>query len=83
MFDSILPSGSNNHFHVNPTSVHITQISNLYFNTVKIHQVLLHMKYKLHNNINNNKYISEEFLKNTTKNYTKLYLFSMNAVYLT
>ena len=28
-------------------------------------------------------YISKESLKNTTQNYTKLYLFSMNAVYLT
>ena len=50
---------------------------------IKIHQDLLHMKYKLHNNINNNKYISKESLKNTNQNYTKLYLFSMSAVYLT
>ena len=41
------------------------------------------MKYKLHNNINNNnKYIYKESLPNTTQNNTKLYLFFMNAVYL-
>ena len=62
----------------------IGRISNLYFNTVKIHQVfLLHIKYNYTTIFNNNKYISKESLKNTTQNYIKLYLFSMNAVYLT
>ena len=41
---------------------------------------LLHIKYITI--FNNNKYVSKESLKNTTQNYTKLYLFSMNAVYL-
>ena len=61
-----------------------SQISNLYFNTVNNSSgFLLHIKYNYITIFNNNKYISKESLKNTTQNYTKLYLFSMNAVYLT
>ena len=61
-----------------------SQISNLYFNTVKIQQVFCYIWSINYITIfNNNKYISKESLKNTTQNYTKLYLFSMNAVYLT
>ena len=60
-----------------------SRISNLYFNTVKNSSgFLLHIKYNYITIFNNNKYISKESLKNTTQNYTKLYLFSMNAVYL-
>ena len=44
---------------------------------------LLHIKYNYVTIFNNNKYMSKESLKNTTQNYTRLYLFSMNAVYLT
>ena len=60
-------------------------ISKLCLSTVKIQY-----KIQLHNNSNNNKYVSylkSIFSKNTTHNYTKLQLklnlFSMNAVYLT
>ena len=61
-----------------------SQISNLYFNTVKIHQGFCYIWSLNYITIfNNNKCISKESLKNTTENYTKLYLFSMNAVYLT
>ena len=60
-----------------------SQISNLYFNTVKIHQGFCYIWSLNYITIFNNKCISKESLKNTTENYTKLYLFSMNAVYLT
>ena len=61
-----------------------SQISNLYFKKVKHSSgFLLHIKYNYITIFNNNKYISKESLKNTTQNYTKLHLFSMNAVYLT
>ena len=56
----------------------------IYFNTVKNSSgFLLHIKCNHITIINNNKYISKESLKNTTQNYTKLYLFSTNATYLT
>ena len=61
-----------------------SQISNLYFNTVKNSPgFLLHIKYNYITIFNNNKCMSKESLKNTTQNYTKVYMFSMNAVYLT
>ena len=57
-----------------------SQISNLCFNTVKNSSgFLLLIKY---NYITINTYL-KSLLKNTTQNYTKLYPFSMNAVYLT
>ena len=61
-----------------------SQISNLYFNKVTNSPgFLLHIKYNYITIFNNNKYMSKESLKNTTQNYTKAYMFSMNAVYLT
>ena len=60
------------------------RISNLFFNTVKNSSgFLLYIKYNYITISNNKKYISEESLKNTSQNNTKLHLFSMNAVYLT
>ena len=55
-----------------------SQISNLYFNTVKNSSgFLLHIKYNYITIFNNKKYVPKESLKNTTQNYTKLHLFSM------
>ena len=68
---------------VTPMKKRISNLKSLIQHGKNSSGFLLHIKYNYITIFNNNKYMSKESLKNTTQNYTKLYLFSMNAVYLT
>ena len=68
---------------VTPMKKRISNLKSLIQHGKNSSGFLLHIKYNYITIFNNNKYMSKESLKNTAQNYTKLYLFSMNAVYLT
>ena len=68
---------------VTPMKKRISNLKSLIQHGKNSSGFLLHIKYNYITIFNNNKYMSKESLKNTTQNYTKVYMFSMNAVYLT
>ena len=66
------------------SDIFTSQMSNLYFNTVKIHQVGYNIKYTYIIISNNTKYVSKKSLQlKYHHTFTKLDLFSINALYLT
>ena len=68
---------------VTPMKKRISNLKSLIQHGKNSSGFLLHIKYNYITIFNNNKYMSKESLKNTTQNYTEVYMFSMNAVYLT